>query len=118
MREFLRDLLAHQLDEIALLDPSNDHAGPTHADKPRELRYDQRNAAVFMAVAVALQIGYKAGVHHDPAAPDLMIAYIELPSGQVSWHLPAHPIPFDLHSTADKYARIRVFVARHRVDAL
>ena len=53
-----------------------------------------------------------AGVGYDPADPRPVVVYLELPdTGQVSWHLPAHPHPWDGHTTADKYDRVAAYVA-------
>ncbi|MEV4826439.1 hypothetical protein [Micromonospora sp. NPDC049274] len=51
-----------------------------------------------------------AGVGHDPTDPRPVVVYLELPTGQVSWHLPAHPAGWDGHSTTAKYARAQAFV--------
>lgn len=41
------------------------------------------------------------------------MVYLELPTGQVSWHLPAHGIGFDGHSTAEKYRRVDAYTQQH-----
>jgi hypothetical protein len=74
-----------------------------------ETNYDVRYVLVLEAVAMATQLGYQAGFRIDPAEPDWPVAYIELPTGQVSWHLPAHPVVWDGHTTPEKYARIRQY---------
>jgi hypothetical protein len=68
--------------------------------------YAIRNAAVFTVVGMALQLGWRAGIQIDPAAPDWPVAFVDLPTGQVSWHLPQYAGTYDLHSTPDKYERI------------
>jgi hypothetical protein len=78
-----------------------------------ERDYDARNTAVYAAVAEARRAGYPAGFRIDPAEPDWPVAYIELPlAGQVSWHLPAHGVEYDGHSTAQKNARVRRYLGR------
>jgi hypothetical protein len=72
--------------------------------------YDVRYLLVFRAAALALQAGYAAGIRIDPAEPAWPVVYIELPAGQVSWHMPQHPVEWDTHDTAEKYRRIRQFV--------
>ena len=47
---------------------------------------------------------------HDPVDPRPIVVYLELPTGQVSWHLPAHPEQWDGHDTATKYDRIAAYV--------
>lgn len=71
--------------------------------------YDLRYGAVLMAVAVAQHAKFSAGFRIDPTEPEWPVAYIELPTGQVSWHLPQHPIAWDGHDTAEKYRRCREY---------
>lgn len=78
--------------------------------KDNDTNYAVRYPLVFRAVALALQAGYAAGIRIDPAEPDWPVLYIELPSGQVSWHMPQHLVEWDTHDTAEKYRRIRQFV--------
>jgi hypothetical protein len=71
--------------------------------------YEPRYALVLLAVSMAVTGGLEAGFAIDPAEPAWPVAYIELPTGQVSWHMPAHKTPFDGHSTPEKYERIRKY---------
>lgn len=73
--------------------------------------YPYRNRLVLRALALAAENGYQAGIRIDPAEPEWPVAYIELPTGQVSWHLPQHTVPFDGHTTAEKHQRIARFAA-------
>lgn len=73
--------------------------------------YDVRYQLVFRAVSLALGQGYAAGVRVDPAEPGWPVVYIELPTGQVSWHMPQHKLVWDGHDTDEKYRRVREFVA-------
>jgi hypothetical protein len=68
--------------------------------------YARRYPLVLQAMTAAVQVGYAAGVGLDPNEPDWPVVYIELPTGQVSWYMPAHPVPYDGHSTAEKHQRI------------
>ena len=68
--------------------------------------YELRRQYVYNALGAALMLGYEAGVRIDPEAPDWPVAYIELPQGQVSWHMPEHINAWDGHSTEVKFARI------------
>lgn len=72
--------------------------------------YDLRNRAIIEAVYMALFIGHDAGVRFDPAEPEWPVFFIELPTGQVSWHLPQHVKTWDGHSTEEKYARLVMYV--------
>ncbi|WP_053065427.1 hypothetical protein [Micromonospora sp. RV43] len=103
-----RDRLAGVLTEIAALDPSrHGHTGP---DTPQiTAAYARRNALIWTALALAHEAGVPAGVGHDPTDPRPVVVYLELPTGQVSWHLPAHPAGWDGHSTPAKYARVAAF---------
>jgi hypothetical protein len=42
--------------------------------------------AVQAAAVMAVKLGYRVGVKDDPEWP---ILYIDLPTGQVFWHLPS-----------------------------
>lgn len=76
--------------------------------------YDIRYSAVLMAMVYAHMVGYKTGIAIDPKEPDWPVVYIELPTGQVSWHMPAHPVAYDGHTTDEKYQRIQTFVSALR----
>ncbi len=75
-----------------------------------DTEYEVRYKLVFAAIGAALDAGYEAGFRIDPAEPEWPVAYIELPTGQVSWHMPQHPNAWDGHSTEEKFARIDAFV--------
>ncbi len=91
-------VLAIMLDEIE------------HADTD----YPKRYGIVFEAVDIALKLGYPAGIRIDPAEPEWPVVYIELPTGQVSWHMPQHPVPYDGHTTEQKYERTRAYIGGER----
>ena len=105
----------HQtLGGIARTDPSRettpDSTGP---DSPGVAgRYARRNTLIWSALALARQTGLNAGVGYDPHDPHPVVVFLHLPTGQVSWHLPAHPAPWDGHTTAQKYDRIAAFLHR------
>jgi len=73
--------------------------------------YPARYGHVLQAMDWAHQAGLKTGIALDPDEPLWPVVYIELPTGQVSWHMPAHPTPYDGHSTSEKYDRIRAYLA-------
>jgi hypothetical protein len=62
-----------------------------------------------MALAVAVLEGWRGGIKLDPQEPDWPVVYIELPTGQVSWHVPAYAGEWDRHDTEEKYRRCRAF---------
>ena len=76
-----------------------------------ETNYDRRYFFVVQAAYYALQCGYEAGIRFDPEQPAWPVVTIELPTGQVSWHMPEHFFGWDGHSTEEKYARCRTFCA-------
>ena len=72
--------------------------------------YETRYGLVLEAIAAAHRAGLEVGFRCDTNEPDWPVAYIELPSGQVSWHVPQHARPWDGHSTQEKYQRIARFL--------
>jgi hypothetical protein len=77
-----------------------------------DTKYQARYGLVLAAVARAHADGLAAGFRIDSSEPEWPVAYIELPTGQVSWHLPQHPNTWDGHDTAEKYRRCRAFIER------
>lgn len=76
------------------------------ADREYSIRY----GFVLDALAEAHRAGLEAGVRCNANESEWPVAYIELPTGQVSWHLPQHQRDWDGHSTAEKYARLARFL--------
>lgn len=72
--------------------------------------YPKRYRLVLQAVALAAEQGLMAGFRLDPAEPEWPVAYIELPTGQVSWHMPQHPKAWDGHTAEEKYRRVTHYV--------
>ena len=100
--------LAHLLEEI----------------EKHDADYAVRNPLILEALGLAARLGLPCGIGFDPAeGPDWPVVYIELPIvvgdpasgirrvGQVSWHLPVHGVPYDGHTTAQKYDRCRAYHA-------
>jgi hypothetical protein len=98
--------LRRTLAAIAAVGPSRTgHTGPDIPEVAE--RYRRRNRLVVAALAQAAAHGLPAGVGVDPDDVEHpIVVFIELPSGQVCWHLPAHQQRWDGHSTTQKYARI------------
>lgn len=88
-------------------------AGLAYAERAEKAGdYDTRNCVVVQCVALAWQLGYSAGFRHDTnpkMAGFSTVAYIELPTGQVSWRLKDWEGGYDGHSTSEKWARCRAF---------
>lgn len=74
-----------------------------------DTEYDIRWGYVLQALRHARRLGFPCGFRPDPKDPEWCVAFIELPTGQVSWHMPPHPNPWDGHTTEEKYARIRAY---------
>lgn len=85
--------------------------------------YLERDQVVILAAALAHSLGHSAGVGVDPeASPQwCRVVYLDLPTGQASWHcsptlapliegLPAYEGPWDRHTSPEKYRRIADFV--------
>lgn len=111
--ESLGDILG----ELARLDAELEHAPAAGDWGVPGLR---RAALVGAAVGAAQRAGMRAGYAEDPDGPRgyRTVAYIDLPVGQVSWHLPSGPrVPlpryaagWDGHTREEKAARIRQWV--------
>jgi hypothetical protein len=78
--------------------------------------YDARNRYVMEAMEKARALGYVTGVGFDPAEPQWPVIYIELPTGQVSWHIPAYAGEWDGHTTPLKYERTELYIRCVRPD--
>jgi hypothetical protein len=72
--------------------------------------YDYRNLLTHEAIALALRMNLNAGIRIDMAEPDWPVAYIELPQGQITYHLACHDVAWDGHTTEEKNQRIRQFI--------
>lgn len=85
----------------------------------KDADYDARYGLVLKALTLANMCGYEAGIRIDPKEPEWPMAFIGLPTGQVSWHLPQYKTPYDGHATEEKYSRIAEFAKwAEREDAL
>ncbi|MCK9398064.1 MAG: hypothetical protein M0Q44_21065 [Methylobacter sp.] len=82
--------------------------------------YFDRNQAVMALAKLAMQQGYKAGIRIDPNEPDWPVLMIDLPSGQVGWHLPKNELvgawpeydkAWDGHNLNEKRQRLALFLA-------
>ena len=78
--------------------------------------YLDRNLAVQALAKVAQQLGYNIGIKDDLEWP---ILYIELPTGQVSWHIPKNELievfptyagKWDGHALKEKRKRLIDFI--------
>jgi hypothetical protein len=88
-----QDRLAHLLSDIQVHD----------------IHYRRRYELVFEAMHVALELGINAGVKNDPNEPHWPLVFIDLPTGQVSWHVLEYQEDWDGHDTAEKYRRCQEY---------
>lgn len=72
--------------------------------------YDKRYRCLLEALIFATSAGVPSGIRLDPEEPEWPVMFFELPTGQVSWHLPQHVRPWDGHTNEEKHDRI---VASH-----
>lgn len=80
-------------------------------------RYDRILHAMHLARRLELEAGFAYDHQEDPEFDGFrIVAYIELgdDAGQISWHLPEHQIPWDGHTTEEKYNRIHRFAKEVR----
>lgn len=97
------------------LEPRPDLAALLAAIRDHDTDYPARYGLILDALAAAHRAGYPAGIGYDHASgPDMdgyrPVVYIELPEGQISWHMPEHGVPFDGHTTEEKYARVEAYL--------
>lgn len=76
--------------------------------RPDQLKdYEARYPLVYKALSLALDCGFDAGVRLDAVqGTEWPVVYIELPSGQISWHQPQHGKQWDGHTPGEKHLRI------------
>jgi hypothetical protein len=79
-----------------------------------DLDYAHRYGLVLKALHYAHELGIPAGIRIDKDEPEWPVVYIELPTGQVSWHMPQHVVDWDGHDGEEKYKRVRDYVNSRR----
>lgn len=131
MLEHPLDTLNALLDYIARHDPSNPAVGGSDDVPAATLAYTARNGCIAAATLCAEGLGMHCWIAPDTDEPDEWIVVgIELPSGQVTWHLPAgyrrplevtcydeKPSRWDGHTTEQKYERIAAFLSAQTAGA-
>lgn len=86
--------------------------------------YADRNRAVMLAAYLAVLKGLSVGVRYDDDAAHYFVLSIELPTGQVAWHIPEDERigvwkegrEWDGHTNDEKAARIREFITGWRTS--
>ena len=80
--------------------------------------YCDRNLAVQALATIAMDMGINVGIKKDDEWP---ILYVDLPTGQVSWHIPASEImgefadykgEWDGHDVEEKRNRMKKFIVK------
>jgi hypothetical protein len=91
--------------------------GKRNESVPSEAYYD-RNLVVQALAKLAMDQGLNVGIRQDK---EWLILYIDLPTGQVSWHIPASELigefpeyngKWDGHDLDQKRDRIKKFIAK------
>lgn len=103
------------LAELAELDARLDHQ-PEAAGGPE---WERRNQLVMRVARAATLLGWPVGAGYDSALPEYPgVIIVDLPTGQVSWHvpdvprrMPEHPSGWDGHTREDKAERIGAYLA-------
>ncbi len=81
--------------------------------------YVDRNLLAQLVAALARKAGLHVGIAEDGTEPAWPVIYIDLPTGQVSWHisqdelviqLSTYTQKWDGHSVEEKRERIRQFL--------
>ena len=75
-------------------------------------QYVERNACILKAMSQAMLMDYQTWFNIDPEEGiDWPVAYILLPTGQVSWHLNnTDRQKWDGHDVQTKYDRVNTYV--------
>ncbi len=85
----------------------------------KEEAYQDRNLAVMALAKLAKLQGYSVGVKLDPEQPDWPVIMIDLPTGQVGWHIPVKELTgdwaefsdeWDGHSIQEKHKRLKALI--------
>jgi hypothetical protein len=83
-----------------------------------ETEYELRYEMVLEAMYYAARAGYRTGYRIDSKEPAWPVAFIELPTGQVSWHMSQFPEEWDGHNTAQKLERMNAFVRLQKAEGV
>lgn len=97
--------------EVALCQLSAILGSIERLEQLQPVNYTLRNDLVIGALSMARAARLEAGIRIDPEQPEWPVVFIELPTGQVSWHLPQHAQAWDGHTTAEKYQRVAALMA-------
>lgn len=76
--------------------------------------YLDRNLVVQVLARLSHELGYKVGIKPDP---EWAILYVDLPTGQVSWHIPKKELMGDLPIYEGKWDGHDLETKRNRLKA-
>ena len=86
----------------------------TQTESSPDQAYHDRNLVVQLAAKLAIQCGLKAGIRERQG--QWPILYIDLPTGQVSWHIPADELIPGLPDFPDSWDGHDLEMKRRRVN--
>lgn len=72
----------------------------------RSVAYFLRNRAILKAFSFAIDMGIHCGIRIDPEDPEWPVVFFQLPTGQVSFHIPEFETPWDLHTPEQAAERL------------
>ena len=91
-------------------------------DGRRDAAYRERNQLAQVVAAMADRLGYRVGLGHDPEAGDKWpVPFVDLPTGQVSWHIkkadlwrlwPEYAGAWDGHAKGEAEMRLKMMMLR------
>lgn len=73
---------------------------------------EERKVSILTAVNIATHMGYDTGIRHadEPTEESDTVAYIQLPTGEVSYFLPKSTQSYSGYSREEKLERVRQFL--------
>jgi hypothetical protein len=83
--------------------------------------YAERNRLAQALAKMSMEMEYNVGIKDDKEDKDYVILYIDLPTGQVSWHIPKKELigkfpeyngNWDSHDTKSKIERVVEYIKR------
>lgn len=112
----LTELLAELRDQMVF-----NRVAAENAHAAKNVAYFERNLIAQLAAALAMELDYPVWIGIDESEPEWPVLFIELPTGQVSWHLPKSELHqgvfvefgkrrWDGHTTDTKHERIKDFL--------
>jgi len=82
----------------------------------KEDAYFDRNQAIMAFARLARKQGYTMGIQEDLQEPGWPVLFIDLPTGQVSWHLPEQELRGEWPDYKKKWDGHGLMEKRRRLD--